>query len=148
MSTNAALEVLSAYREAARELSRDESLGSRRFALIVALVDRARRDHGQDAWLMLGIRRVIASEARELLVDGRTPTAPAATPTIDPVTRALQALRRRGLDRCTTCLRAIPSAEALEADVDREVAAWHALVSRERAPQQEAEAAHGEGDRA
>src|SRR5262249_31056873 len=112
---------------------RDESLGSGRRALLVKLAERARAKHASDPFMLQAIAGVVWSEVREYFEEGRTPEAPAASWSADPVNLRLQQLVRAGQVRCTECRRPLPSLDALADWEDQDHAAWIELVRREEA---------------
>ena len=126
-------ETIRAYREAARNLARDESLGERRHLPIVRVLERAKRDHADDAWLVGVLQRVIWAEAEELLRFGRTPKAPAPSWTGHPTIAALWCLRRHGRQECPTCRRPVPSGDVLASWEDADRAALAGALTREGA---------------
>jgi hypothetical protein len=136
-------ERIHAARLAARAIARNEWLGVGRYAALSQLVQSVRRDAGSDEWLRVTVQRVIYEEARELLVDGITPTAPASNWAGDPVTAACRALVLEHRDRCQTCLRLLPDLDALARWAEMDRAAWHAAFVREQASEREAAATEG-----
>jgi hypothetical protein len=126
-------ELLRRYRQAARTIVRDESLGPRRAVAVVELVELARTRFAEDPWMMVSIQRVLWSEAGEYLESGRTPVAPESSWQTDPVTRRLRALRLAGFARCENCRLPLPSLDALAGWEDQDRAAWLEAVRREGA---------------
>jgi hypothetical protein len=104
------LDAIRAYRQAARTIARDESLGANRYLALVRLIDRAQAEIG-DEWTRVAVRRVVWAESWELLTSGKTPAAPSST--ADPVTRACHGLRAEGFERCPSCRRVLPSPDTL-----------------------------------
>jgi hypothetical protein len=124
---------LSRYRLAARAIARDEGLGPRRLVALVELVEVGRQEFAGDGWLAPAVQRVIYAESFELLVHGRTPTAPRSSWQGDPVTSRLQHLRREGFERCTSCSRPVPSLDVLAAWEGADRSAWAARIRAEAA---------------
>ncbi len=95
------LELIHAYRLAARSLVRQKVPEAARRVAIVKLLDAAREEPACATWCVEAVRR----EALDFVLTGRVPEPP----TIDPMVRELRALKRRGLARCEACLRPVPS---------------------------------------
>jgi hypothetical protein len=117
MDATTALGEIRAYRSAARQIARDESLGDDRYGLLADLADRGRKETMAPGL----VQGAIWAESWELLLFGRTPKPPVIQG--DLVEQACRWLRRRGLDRCDRCRRPLPDERELDRWADLRAAA-------------------------